>query len=323
MAREKVIVKRLAAIENFGSMNVLCCDKTGTLTEGLVRVHTYQDFNGRENEKVLFYAYLNAFYETGFTNPIDAALRSHREWDLTGYHKLDEIPYDFLRKRLSVLVANDGLHLLITKGAVSNVLEICSAAETASGGVVALDAERETIQRRFEEFGSKGFRTLAIAYRDVGSEARITKDHEADMTFLGFLVFFDPEKPGIVEAIRDLKDLGISLKVISGDNHRVAAYISRQVGLSAAEVLTGSDLREIADEALPLRVRDVTFSQRWSLIRRNVLSSLLKSPESLSASWATASTMPRRFTLQTWEFPWTAPWTSRRKQRTLCCWKKT
>ena len=107
MARQKVIVKRLAAIENFGSMNVLCCDKTGTLTEGQVRVHGYEDFAGHKNEKVLFYAYLNAFFETGFTNPIDTAIRSHRQWDLTGYQKLDEIPYDFARKRLSVLVQKD------------------------------------------------------------------------------------------------------------------------------------------------------------------------------------------------------------------------
>ena len=257
MALEKVIIKRLAAIENFGSMNVLCCDKTGTLTEGLVRVHAYEDVGGRENEKVLFYGYLNAIYETGFTNPIDAAIRSHREWDLTGYHKLDEIPYDFVRKRLSVLVAKDGVNLLITKGAVPNVLEICSVAQTAGGAVVALDAERDAIQQRFEEFGSNGFRALGVAYRDVGLETRITKGHEADMTFLGFLVFSDPEKPGIAETIRELRELGISLKVISGDNHRVAAYVSTKVGLTGAKVLTGSELREIGNGALPVVVRDV------------------------------------------------------------------
>ncbi|MGE5819066.1 MAG: magnesium-translocating P-type ATPase [Deltaproteobacteria bacterium] len=257
MALEKVIVKRLAAIENFGSMNVLCCDKTGTLTEGAVRVHAYEDLTGRENEKVLFYAYLNAFYETGFTNPIDAAIRSHRAWDLTGYHKLDEIPYDFLRKRLSVLVAKDGVNLLITKGAVPNVLEACTTAETGGEVVVNLNSEEETIQQRFEEFGSKGFRALGVAYRDLGAETRITKDHEAHMTFLGFLVFSDPEKPGIVETIAELRRLGISLKVISGDNHRVATYVSRQVGLTGAEILTGSELREIGNEALAVRAREI------------------------------------------------------------------
>jgi Mg2+-importing ATPase len=238
-------------------MDVLCCDKTGTLTEGQVRVYAYEDLKGRENERILFLAYLNAFYETGFTNPIDAAIRSHRAWDLTGYQKLDEIPYDFLRKRLSVLVAKDGANLLITKGAVPNVLEICSTVQTTGRAVVDLNAERDSLLQRFEEFGAKGFRALGVAYRDVGAVTRITKDHESDMTFVGFLVFADAEKPGIVETIAELRRLGISLKIITGDNHRVAAYVSNQVGLSGAKILTGPQLREISDEALRVRVRDV------------------------------------------------------------------
>jgi Mg2+-importing ATPase len=257
MALEKVIVKRLAAIENFGSMNILCCDKTGTLTEGRVRVNAYQDPMGQENERVLFYAYLNASYETGFTNPIDEAIRSHRDWDLAVYQKLDEIPYDFVRKRLSVLVQKEGVNLLITKGAVPNVLDVCSAAQTAAGAPIDLDAERDVIEQRFEEFGSKGFRALGVACRDVGSETRITKDHEAHMTFLGFLIFSDPVKPEIVEAIGELERLGISLKVISGDNHRVAAYIGSEVGLTSGKILTGPELREMGNEALAVQVRDV------------------------------------------------------------------
>jgi Mg2+-importing ATPase len=257
MALDKVIVKRLAAIENFGSMNVLCCDKTGTLTEGRVRVHAYEDLAGHDNEKVLFYAYLNAFFETGFTNPIDAAIRSQRQWDLTGYQKLDEIPYDFARKRLSVLIEKDGTRLLITKGAVPNVLEACSAVQTADGAVTDLQSEREVIEQRFQEFGSQGFRALGVAYRDVGTETRITKDHEVDMIFLGFLIFSDPVKAGVADAIRELKQLGISLKIISGDNRRVAAYVSREVGLTDADILTGSELREITNEALLVLARDV------------------------------------------------------------------
>jgi P-type Mg2+ transporter len=220
-------------------------------------VHAYSNVVGRENERVLFYAYLNAFYETGFTNPIDAAIRSHRQWDLTGYQKVDEIPYDFVRKRLSVLVAKNGVNLLITKGAVPNVLEICSTAETSDGAVVDLNAEREAIRQSFEELGGNGFRALAVAYRDVGSAIQITKDHEASMTFLGFLIFSDPVKAGVADAIRGLEQLGISLKLISGDNHRVAVYVGRQVGLSGAEILTGPELRQIGNEALYIRVRDV------------------------------------------------------------------
>jgi Mg2+-importing ATPase len=236
---------------------VLCCDKTGTLTEGQVRVHGYEDFAGHDNEQVLFYAYLNAFFETGFTNPIDAAIRSHREWDLTGYQKLDEIPYDFARKRLSVLVQKDDTHLLITKGAVPNVLEVCSTVQMVGGAMRELESEREVIEQRFQEFGSKGFRALGIAYRDVGTETRITKDHEAGMCFLGFLIFSDPVKAGVADAIRELKHLGISLKIISGDNRRVAAYVSREVGLNDANILAGSELRDVGNDALLVVARDV------------------------------------------------------------------
>jgi Mg2+-importing ATPase len=252
-----VIVKRLAAIENFGSMNVLCCDKTGTLTEGQVRVHSYEDLAGHENEKVLFYAYLNAAYETGFTNPIDAAIRSYRQWDLARYQKLDEIPYDFTRKRLSILVRKDGGNLLITKGAVPNVLEICLTAQTADGAIVDLNAEQEALERRFQEFGSQGLRTLAVAYREVGSENRITKDREAQTTFLGFLVFSDSSKAGVADAIRALRELGISLKIISGDNRRVAAHVAREVGLNEGKILTGPELREIGNDALSILARDL------------------------------------------------------------------
>jgi Mg2+-importing ATPase len=133
MAQERVIVKRLASIENFGSMNVICSDKTGTLTEGSVHLRSALDVEGAPSEKLFLHAYLNAFYETGFTNPIDEAIRSQRQFDLSGYRKTDEIPYDFLRKRLSVLVAHGDTHLMVTKGALQNVLAVCSAAETGAG----------------------------------------------------------------------------------------------------------------------------------------------------------------------------------------------
>ncbi len=257
MALQKVIVKRLASIENFGSMNVLCSDKTGTLTEGVVQLHGALDVEGHENEKVLLYAYLNAFYETGFMNPIDEAIRTHRQFDVSGYQKLDEVPYDFVRKRLSLLVAKDNTHLMVTKGALANVLAACSSVETPDGTAADLAAVQERIQERFQEFSSKGFRTLGVAYRNIGSDVRLTKDHETQMTFLGFLVFFDPPKPGIVETISQLKRLGVSLKIITGDNPLVAAHVSQQVGLSDAQILSGPDLRQMSDEALLQRVNQV------------------------------------------------------------------
>jgi len=257
MAQVKVIVKRLASIENFGSMNVICSDKTGTLTEGIVRLQSALDVEGAPSDKVLLYAYLNAFYETGFANPIDEALRSHRKFDLIGYQKLDEIPYDFLRKRLSILIAHDNSHLMVTKGALENVLAVCSTAETGAGTFVDIAMVRNAIQQHFEEFSSKGFRTLGVAYKNMGAESRMSKVDEAGMTFLGFLVLFDPPKANIIETITGLKNLGVALKIITGDNHLVAANVSQQMGLSNTKILTGPDLRQLSDGALLRRVVDM------------------------------------------------------------------
>ncbi len=257
MAHEKVIVKRLASIENFGSMNVICSDKTGTLTEGIVHLQSALDVEGTPSDKVLLHAYLNAFYETGFTNPIDEAIRTYRQFDLSGYRKQDEIPYDFLRKRLSILVSQDDTHLMVTKGALPNVLAVCSSAETGGGTIVDIAVVRERIQQHFEEFSNKGFRTLGVAYKNVGSVSLMSKDHEAGMTFLGFLVLFDPPKPNIIETIVSLKNLGVSLKIITGDNHLVAANVSQQMGLSNTKVITGPDLRQMSEGALLKHVVDV------------------------------------------------------------------
>jgi Mg2+-importing ATPase len=250
MALKKVIVKRLSSIENFGSMNVLCSDKTGTLTEGVVRLRSTLDVDGNDSEKVLLFACINSFYETGFINPIDEAIRSYRRFDLSEYKKLDEEPYDFVRKRLSVLVSRGEKHLMITKGALQNVLAACSTAEMSGGEVVELSKVRELIQRRFEELSGQGLRTMGVAYREVGPASLITKDHETAMTFLGLLVLHDPVKPGIIETIADLRRLGISLKVITGDNRLVASHLSNEVGLSDARILTGTDLRRMSAEAL-------------------------------------------------------------------------
>jgi Mg2+-importing ATPase len=257
MAQAKVIVKRLASIENFGSMNVICSDKTGTLTEGTVRLHSAVDVEAAPSEKVLLYAYLNASCETGFTNPIDEAIRTSCSLDLSGYSKTDEIPYDFLRKRLSILFAHEGAHLMVAKGALANVLAVCSAAETAAGAIVDIVAVRDLIQQHFEEFSSQGLRTLGVAYRNLGAKSRISKADEADMTFLGFLVLFDPPKQNIIETIGGLKNLGVALKIITGDNHLVAANVSQQMGLSKTKIITGQELRLLSDEALVRRVGDV------------------------------------------------------------------
>jgi len=257
MAKARVIVKRLASIENFGSMNVICADKTGTLTEGIVRLQSALDVAGNPSEKVLLHAYLNAFHETGFSNPIDEAIRTHRPFDVSDYRKVSEIPYDFLRKRLSILVAHDDVQLMVTKGALRDVLEVCATAEDGTGSIVDIALVRDRVQRRFEEFSSNGLRTLGVACRTLDSGAAMTRADEAGMTFLGFIVLFDPPKPHIVETIASLKRLGVALKIITGDNRLVAASVSRQMGLSNTTILTGPELRRLSDGALLNRVGDV------------------------------------------------------------------
>ncbi len=254
MAEQKVIVKRLASIENFGSMDVLCSDKTGTLTEGTVRLDSAIDVSGNPSDRVFLYAYLNSFYEKGFSNPIDAAIRSYKQPDISGYEKIDEVPYDFIRKRLSILLKKDGRYLMVMKGALSNVLAVCPFAENKTGDKIDTSTVEKEIQRKFEDLSSRGFRVLGVAMRDIGTQSLINKDSEQDMTFLGFLLFFDPPKKGVLETIERLKQLGVSLKVITGDNRLVAAKISQDVGMRDAKILTGPELREISDTALLQRV---------------------------------------------------------------------
>jgi len=250
MAQKKVIVKRLASIENFGSMNIICSDKTGTLTEGTVQVKSALDVNGVASEKVLLFAYLNAFYETGFTNPIDKAILNYRKIDMSEYRKQDEIPYDFLRKRLSIAVMHDNAHLMVTKGALTNILDVCSSAETNEGNKVEIVSMQDQIQKHFAEFSNQGFRTLGIAYKNMPSGSLINKSDEADMTFLGFLTLFDPPKANIIDTIASLKKLGVSLKIITGDNHLVATSLSKKMGLSDTKIITGPELRQMSDGAL-------------------------------------------------------------------------
>src|SRR5208337_4222587 len=255
MATHKVIVKRLVSIENFGSMNLLCSDKTGTLTEGQVQLHSTIDIEGNPSEKVLLYACLNAYFETGFANPVDEAIRSKNTFDFSSYRKLDEVPYDFVRKRLNILVSKDNAHIMIMKGAVPNVLAVCSNAETPNGTVQIADV-KDKIQQHFEKLGNEGFRLLGIAYRIVDS-AIISKEEEVQMTFLGFLLLYDPPKSDIKGVLEDLQSLGISLKIITGDNRFVATAVSQIVGISGTRVLTGQDIHNMSDEALLQRVRNV------------------------------------------------------------------
>ena len=252
MSHMKVIVKQLASIENLGSMNILCVDKTGTLTEGNMKFEGARDLQGKSNNKGLLYAYLNSSFQTGFTNPIDEAIRTSRQFQLEEYQKLDEVPYDFVRKRLSILVANKDEHIMITKGAVRNVLDVCSSVEIAGENRSIADNRRQ-IEQQFALFGADGFRTLGLAYKCVDGNTHINKTDETGMTFLALLVFFDPPKEGVAEVITDLKILGITVKVITGDNTAVAGSVARRVLGYEPTVLTGKELHSMSNDALRAR----------------------------------------------------------------------
>jgi Mg2+-importing ATPase len=255
MAAKKVIVKQLSSIENFGSMNVLCSDKTGTITEGVVRVHSAVGIDGSPSDKTLRYAYLNSCFEKGYSNPIDQALKAFCRLDTSQFRAVDEIPYDFVRKRLSVLVTDGTTNILLTKGALEKVLETCTYAE-ADGKIVPVEEAAERIKSLYRELSSKGYRTLGVAYKDVGGKAAITREEEVDMTFLGIVVLYDPLKPGIAETVKNLKLHGVSLKIFTGDNRLVAANISAELGLRD-RIITGPELNNMGDDALWARVNDV------------------------------------------------------------------
>ncbi len=256
MAQKHVIVKHLLAIENFGSMNVLCSDKTGTLTEGQIRIHSAMDSSGAVSEKVLFYTYLNAMMESGYSNPIDTAIRSYQHFEIVDYQKLDEIPYDFTRKRLSVLLAKGTDRLMVTKGAFDAIMQVCTVVETPTGEIVDLQPLQEQIEQRFESLGSQGLRILAVAYRQLQADT-ITREDEQNLIFLGCLALYDPPKAGISATLEELAQMGVSLKMITGDSHAVALSISQQVGLPQIKILTGPELYQLSDEALMHQVMAV------------------------------------------------------------------
>jgi Mg2+-importing ATPase len=287
MAASQVIVRRLNSIEDFGSMNVLCSDKTGTLTEGVVRLHAALDADGNASDEVLLYAQVNATFESGFANPIDEALRRLPCPDLAAYMKVDEVPYDFIRKRLSVVVertspsVNTRRHTMITKGALRNVLEACVDAQTrigpGAGRTVPIAEVRASLQGRFEAYSEQGYRVLGVAVRDVTDDPIIDKDDEQQMTFIGFLLLEDPAKAGALDAIVELRQLGVALKIITGDNRLVAGKMARHMGLERPTVLTGEELRGLSDTALLQRVGEVDiFAEIEPNQKERILAALRK-----------------------------------------------
>lgn len=250
MAKEGVIVRYLTAIENFGSMDILCTDKTGTITEGVVHLDDAVDVGGNSSETVLRLAYLNSSMQTGLVNSLDQAIIAYRTFDIGNISKQDEIPYDFTRKRLSIIIHENGECTMITKGALGKILEICDRIQTELGIAVLDQAYRENIQNLFETWSSKGYRVLGVSQKNVPAKTQYPIADEQAMIFCGFLLFNDPPKPDVIQTITDLKDLGVQLRIITGDNKLVALYTAEMIGLTVSNTLTGAELITMSDEVL-------------------------------------------------------------------------
>jgi len=255
MAKQGVIVRRLESIENFGSMDILCTDKTGTLTEGVVRLDSARDPQGEPSDAVSCYAYLNASFQTGLPNPLDEAILAQERPETDSFIKVDEIPYDFTRKRLSIVVqetsaAETATLLLIAKGALEKVLSVCTAVAD-NRQTQPIDKIRSAhIHRLYTQWSELGFRVLGVATKEVARQSAYSSSDEKDLTFVGFLLFFDPPKAEVQETLQHLKHLGVQLKIITGDNKLVARHIAQTIGLEVHGLLTGAELDDLRDEAL-------------------------------------------------------------------------
>jgi len=264
MSKQKVIVKRLNSIQNFGAMDILCTDKTGTLTEGRVVLIKHIDIEGNEDKKILDFAYLNSAYQTGLKNLLDEAVLHHGTEEskklIKNYKKVDEIPFDFIRRRMSVAIEDPaGKHLMICKGAVEEILEKCSHVQ-AEGKIIEIEKyHHENKDQLVTNLNSDGFRVIALAYKHMPLSKKVySASDEEGMTLMGFLAFLDPPKPTVGKAISELQKYGISIKILTGDNEIVSRKICSEVGLTINRIINGDEVERMSDEQLNKAVGEAT-----------------------------------------------------------------
>jgi P-type Mg2+ transporter len=268
MSHKKVIVKRLNAIQNFGAMDVLCTDKTGTLTQDRIILKRHLDIQGNDSERVLQYAFLNSHFQSGLRNLLDKAVLAHVELKQAlniggGYSKIDEIPFDFSRRRLSVVVARDGKHVLICKGAVEEIFAVCSR-YALDGEVGRLDETHfEAAKQQTIALNSDGFRVVAVAYKEIDpAKTAYSIEDEADLTLLGYIAFLDPPKESAREAIAALARKGVRVKVLTGDNEIITRKICNEVQLDTGEILLGARIAQMSDvELAEIAERTTVFAK--------------------------------------------------------------
>jgi Mg2+-importing ATPase len=254
LLEKKVIVKKLNSIQNLGEVNLLCTDKTGTITEGNIVVAGLVDGSGRESEFVKQLAYWNATLEAGYSNPIDEALKQIKLETSISVKKIGEVPYDFIRKRLSIAVSTEKEKLLISKGAFTQILSICSKIKTGNDTVEDIAVYKQELENRFVKYGTTGLRAIAICYKLIDTNS-ISKDIESDMVFAGFILMNDPVKSDIISTIEELRKLKVGLKIITGDNVNVAKSIALTIGIKEPVIMTGKELFSTSPEALKQLVK--------------------------------------------------------------------
>jgi len=275
MSRKQVIVKRLNSIQNFGAMDVLCTDKTGTLTQDRIVLERYVDVTNRESDDVLRYAYMNSYYQTGLRNLLDRAILAHTDLDVErSARKVDEIPFDFQRKRMSVVIDYQGDHVLICKGAVEELFRVCTRYQVDDDINPLIDMLKQDLLEEYENLSRDGYRVVAIAYREFPRTKEVfsTAD-ETDLVLLGYLAFFDPPKDSAMAALEALRKSGVATKILTGDNALVTRKVCRDVGLVVEQVVTGDQLRGLGEGELTDLARRgnvfarLTPSQKEDIIR--------------------------------------------------------
>ena len=269
MARRKVIVKQLAAIENFGSMDVLCSDKTGTLTHGRITVDRHVNLRGESDESVIRLAALNSVYQTGLRSPMDEAILAHEHPAVAEYARVDEIPFDFQRRRVSVVVGQDGGRLLIVKGAPESVLPACTRVEIDGTTRCLGEVDHAAIDALFRRLSGEGYRVLAVAYRPVDRQPAYVTADERDLVFVGFAAFLDPPHEGVAETLAALRADGIEVKIITGDSELVTRKVCEEVGLPTGEIVLGEQIERMSDPALGAVAERASVFARVSPIQKN------------------------------------------------------
>jgi len=277
MSEKGAIVKHPESIQNFGSMDVLCTDKTGTLTDNQIALVRHLDTEGNDSENVLLYSYINSYFHTGLKSPLDDAIVRFRHIDIDDYRKIDEVPFDFIRRRVSIVAARGSGHILVSKGAPEEILGICVSAERDGTVVPLTDAGRQQINAIYQAQSADGFRTLAVCYRDVPTDpAQFSVADEKEMILVGLITFIDPPKESARESIQALAKSGIELKILTGDNELVTKKTCELIGLRVKGVMTGAEVEQLDKESLSRVVEDTTIFSRLNPVQKNQVMTALK-----------------------------------------------